>query len=620
MLIRSEAGLMRAITISKLLEKLILLSLLLWSMPAWAEIIVSDTLPLYGEAKYHNQFSHFDYANPEAIKGGRIVMPAYGTFDNFNPFIFKGIPASEAAALTLDSLGVVPSDDVSTVYPLIAKQFELPSDLSFVGFILDERAKFQDGTPITADDVIFSYQALIEKGSPLYKVYYADVEKVEKITPHHVRFYFKKGTLNKELPLILSQIYIYSSKYWADKDFAKPILAQPLSSGPYRIEKFEPNKFIVLKRDKNYWASALPSRKGFYNFDEIRLDYYQDTTITLQALFSGNIDVREEYISKIWVTGYQNDLIKKEKIIKEEMAHNKAATLQNFAFNTRRPQFEDKKVREAIGLAFNFDWANEKLFYNQYKRLYSYFTNTGMEATNKPQGKELEILNQYKKQLPESVFEEVKASPKFENYMAGRQNLRRAVKLLKEAGFDFVDGKMTNLKTGEALEFEVLSNTANGSTFTRVMLPFIKNLEKIGIKASFRNLEVNIFKNRLDNFDFDVAIISFPVSQMPGNEQKEMWGSQSADVKGSMNMIGIKNPIIDELLKKVVQANDKEEYVASIKALDRVLLDGYYMIPQWYSPYQRVAYWDKFAHPKTNLNVGFQPHTWWMKNKGDTSK
>lgn len=605
---------MRATITSKLAAHLLLVGLFLWSSPLAAKIVVADKLPLYGEAKYHSDFSHFDYANPKAIKGGRIVMPSYGTFDNFNPFIFKGIPASEAAVLTLDSLGVVPVDDISTVYPLIAKKFELPDDHSFVGFILDERAKFQDGTPITADDVIFSYNALIEKGAPLYKVYYADVERVEKLNPHHIRFHFKKGTLNKELPLILSQIYVYSNKYWADKDFSKPILAQPLSSGPYRIEKFEPNKFIVLKRDKDYWAKNLPSRKGFYNFDEVRLDYYQDTTITLQALFSGNIDLREEYISKIWVTGYNNEIIKKGKVIKEEMAHNKAATLQNFAFNIRRSQFEDKKVRQAIGLAFNFDWANEKLFYNQYKRLYSYFTNTGMEALGKPQGKELEILNKYKEQLPTSVFDTVQDQPKFENYMDTRNNLRQAVKLLKEAGYDFVDGKMTHLKTGKPLEFEVLSNTANGSTFTRVMLPFIKNLEKIGIKARFRNLEVNIFKNRLDNFDFDMAIISFPISQMPGNEQKEMWGSQSADVKGSMNMIGIKNPVIDELSTKIVQAYTKEDYTASVQALDRVLLDGYYMIPQWYSPYQRVAYWDKFDHPTTDLKVGFQPHTWWIKS------
>lgn len=582
-----------------------------------AKIAISNSLPLYGEAKYSDGFSHFDYASPKAAKGGRVVMPAYGSYDSFNPFIFKGYPAAEAVGLTFDSLGVVPVDDYSTVYPLIAKQFEWPDDHSFIGFILDKNARFSNGTPVTADDVIFSYQALIEKGSPLYKVYYADVERVEKLNQHHVRFYFKKGTSNKELPLILSQIMIYSAKDWQNKDFAKPSLTPPLTSGPYKISKFEPGKYVVLKRNPNYWAKDLPSRKGFFNFDEVRFDYYQDTTVTLQALFAGNIDMREEYISKIWVTGYDNDIVKSGKVIKENLAHNQTAILQNFSFNLRRPQFQDKKVRQAIGLAFNFEWANDKLFYNQYERLDSYYTNSEMAAKGKPQGKELEILKKFKTQLAPEVFGEVPKQPQVKSYQDTRQNLRQAVKLLQEAGYDFVDGRMTNLATGKPLEFEILSNTANGNTFTRVMLPFMKNLEKIGIKAKFRNLEVNIFKNRLDNFDFDMAIISFPMSQMPGNEQKEMWGSQSADVKGSFNLIGIKNPVVDSLLNQVVQAHDKETYIATLKALDRVLRHEFYMIPQWYAPYKRVAYRNKFAHPQTNLKVGFQPYTWWLKDSTD---
>ena len=613
MLILSEGGLTKATTISKILYILSgLAGLLFFSGNVLAAPKISNSLALYGQPKYGTDFKHFDYADPKAVKGGRVVMPAYGSYDSFNPFIFKGYPAAEAVALTFDSLGVVPVDDYSTVYPLIAKQFEQPDDHSFVGFILDEKARFSDGSPVTADDVIFSYQALIEKGSPLYKVYYADVDHVEKINSHHVRFHFKKGTSNKELPLILSQIMIYSAKDWQGKDFSKPSLTPPLTSGPYKISKFEPGKYVVLKRNPDYWAQNLPSRKGFFNFDEVRLDYYQDTTVTLQALFAGNIDMREEYISKIWVTGYDNDMVKKGKVIKENLAHNQTAILQNFAFNIRRPQFQDKRVRQAIGLAFNFEWANEKLFYNQYERLDSYYTNSEMAAAGKPQGKELQILNQYKDKLAPEVFGDVPVQPKFDTYEDSRKNLRAAVSLLKEAGYDFVDGKMTNLQTGQPLEFEILSNTANGNTFTRVMLPFLKNLEKIGIKGSFRNLEVNIFKNRLDNFDFDMAIISFPMSQMPGNEQKEMWGSQSADVKGSYNLIGIKNPVVDSLLNQIVQAHDKETYVASLKALDRVLRHEYYMVPQWYAPYKRVAYRNKFSHPQTDLKVGFQPFTWWL--------
>lgn len=619
--IRSEAGLTKATTINRLsgFFACCLLACLFCSN-AEAKSVVSDTLPLYGQPKYDKNFKHFNYASPDAVKGGRIVMPAYGTFDNFNPFIFKGIASAETAALTLDTLGIVPADDYSTVYPLIAKQFELPDDNSFVGFILNEKAKFRDGSPILADDVIFSFNSLIEKGSPLYKVYYADVDRVEKINDRHIRFYFKKDSSNKELPLILSQIAIFSAEDWSGKDFAKPSLIPPLGSGPYRIEKFEPGKFVVLKRNRDYWAKDLPSRKGFFNFDEVRFDYYQDTTVTLQALFAGNIDMREEYIAKIWVTGYDNDVVKSGKVKKENLPHNQTAILQNFAFNIRRPKFQDKRVRQAIGLAFNFEWANEKLFYNQYQRLNSYYTNSEMAASGKPQGKELALLKELEPLLPPEVFGEVPTPPEFKLYEDGRKNLRRAASLLKEAGYDFVDGKMTHLETGQPLEFEVLSNTANGNTFTRVMLPFLKNLEKIGIKATFRNLEVNIFKNRLDNFDFDMAIVSFPMSQMPGNEQKEMWGSRSADIKGSFNLIGIKNPAADALLDKIVKAQDKESYIAALRALDRVLRHEYYMIPQWYSAHKRVAYRNRFAHPQTKEKVGFQPFSWWLKDSQGKQK
>ncbi len=590
------------------IASLVLLSFVFCSVSAAGE---TESIALYGNPKYTGAWQHFDYADPDAVKGGRIVLPAYGTFDNFNPFIFKGIAATQVAALTMDSLAVVPDDDITTAYPLIAKKFDLTDD--YIEFFIDERARFADGSEVTADDVIFSYQSLIEKGSPLYKIYYADVEKAEKTGDLSVRFYFKKGSNNKELPLILSRMLIYSEKDWQGKDFAKPYLKAPLGSGPYVLTDFQTNKYLVFKRNPDYWAKDLPSRKGFFNFDEIRYDYYQDTTVTLQALFSGNIDVREEYIAKIWATGYDNDKVKSGEIVKEEIPHSETARLQNFAFNIRRPQFADRRVREAVGYAFNFEWAKKNLFYNQYERLTSYFTNSGMEATGLPRGRELEILEQFRGQLPESVFTVPPANPVYGDYLSARENLRHAVALLKDAGYDFVDGKMTHLATGRPLKFEILSNSANGSSFTRVMLPFLQNLKKIGIDASFRNLEVNVFKNRLDNFDFDIAIITFPISRLPGNEQKEFWGSASADAKGSFNLVGIKNPVVDKLLDGLVSAQTKEDYEAHIRALDRVLLNEHYIIMQWYAPRKQVAYHNKFAHPQTDLKVGFQPYTWWIK-------
>lgn len=596
---------MRIITISSFLW------LILWSSVVKGAIY--DSIALYGETKYEKDFKSFDYVNPSAPQGGKIVLPAYGSFDNFNPYIFKGVAASFVSGLSLETLGTSPVDDPFTVYPLLAEKFDLPEDKSYVGFILNSEARFSDNTPVTADDVVFSFNAIMEKGSPIYKMYYADVDRVEKIDEREVRFYFKEGSNNRELPMILSQFGIFSQKDWQGREFDKPTLQVPLGSGPYVVKDFQVNKYVELQKNPDYWGKNLPSRRGFYNFDTIRYDYYQDTTVTLQALFSGNIDAREEYIAKIWMTGYDNDLVKSGKVKKENIEHNDPATLQNFAYNIRRDKFKDRRVRKAIDLAFNFEWANEKLFYNQYKRLYSYFTNTGMEATGLPEGKEKEILQKYADKLSSDIFTKPYELTINENIYDSRQNLKKSVALLKEAGYDFIDGKMTNLKTGEPLEIEILSNSANGSTFTKVMLPFIANLRKIGIKAVFRNLEVNIFKNRLDNFDFDMAIVSYRVSQLPGNEQRDYWGSASADIQGSNNIIGIKNEVVDELIQGLVTAQEKEDYVAYVKALDRVLLSENYMIFQWYSPLSRVAYWDKFGQPESDIKTGFQPFTWWIK-------
>ena len=462
-------------------------------------------IALYGQAKYDDDFANFSYVNADAKKGGRLVMPEYGGFDNFNPFIFKGSASGTVADLIWDSLGVTPTDDIGVVYPLIAKAFEW--DETHIDFILDERAQFADASKVTADDVIFSFDVLINKGAPIYRAYYGDVEKAEKISENRVRFYFREGAKNKELPLILAQLKIFPKKDWISREFDKPSLQIPLGGGPYKIKNFQAGKYIVLERDKNYWAKYLPSRKGFFNFDEIRIDYYQDTTVTLQALFAGNIDVREEYIAKIWATAYDNDLVKSGKVIKKAFEHKNPAVLQHFAINLRKDKFKNKNIRRALDLAFNFDFANEKLFYRAYNRLYSYFTNTGFEATGLPTGLEKEILEQYRDKLDESVFTTPFSLPDNASPEKLRANLKEAVNLFKKAGYEIRDGKMRNIETGEPFEFEILSNSANGTTFTRVMLPYIHNLEKIGVKATFRNLEVNVFKNRMDHFDFDVAII-----------------------------------------------------------------------------------------------------------------
>ena len=301
---------------------------------------ITDSIALYGASKYAPDFQHFEYVNPSAPQGGKIVLPAYGTFDNFNPYIFKGVAASFVAGLSFETLGFSPTDDPFTVYPLLAEKFEMPEDNSYIGFFINPNARFSDGTKVSADDVVFSFNAITQKGSPIYKVYYSDVDRVEKISDLHVRFYFKENVQNKELPMILAQFSIFSEKYWQDKEFDKPAPQVPLGSGPYIVTDFQINKYVELQKNPNYWGKNLPVRQGFFNFDTIRYDYYQDTTVTLQALFSGNIDAREEYIAKIWVTGYDNDLVKSGKIKKENIEHNNPATLQNFAFNLRKSKFQ----------------------------------------------------------------------------------------------------------------------------------------------------------------------------------------------------------------------------------------------------------------------------------------
>lgn len=578
------------------------------------EITIRNYITVNNAPKYPDGFAHFSYVNPNAPKKGRIVLPAYGTFDNFNPYIFKGTASTEVVALTLDSLGFSPADDTETAYPLLAEKFEFPSDKSFIGFFINPAARFHDGSPVTADDVVFSFNALINKGSPVYKFYYADVDRVEKISPLHVRFYFKPNTKNRELPLILSSLKIFSAKDFANKEFDKPNLIPPLGNGPYQVADFEAGRYIIFKRNPNYWGKDLPVRKGYFNFSEIKYDYYQDTTISLQALFSGNIDVRYEYIAKSWATGHNNNLIYEGKIKKQAVKHNRPATIQFFAFNTRKEKFNNPLVRQAIDYAFNFPWADKNLFYNQYKRLRSYFANTRFAATDLPEGQELNILQNMADKLPPEIFTTPVEQTFRNDTLSDRENLKKAVQLLNKAGYDFINEKMCNLKTGEPLKFEIIINSANGNSFTRVLLPFIENLRKIGITATTRVLEINTYKNKLDEFDFDIIVGGFGGLYMPGSEQKNLWGSSAADIKGSNNIIGVKNPAVDELVQKLIETEDNELYTAYVKALDRVLLFNHYVIFNWYSDVDRIAYWDKFAFPDNNTGIGVDINTWWMKD------
>ncbi len=593
----------------------ILIMVMITSLPQTtfaSEILITKSISVFGEPKYKEGFTHFDYVNPLAPKRGKIKHPVYGTFDSLNPFIIKGI-ASPQIMLIYDTLLTQSADDHYSAYGLVASKIHQPSNKSWIAFEINPKAKFHDGKKITASDIKFTFEILRSKGSPFYRIYYSDVKQVTTINDSFIRFDFKQNSNNKELPLIIGQMPILPKHYWKNKDFTKTTLEIPLGSGPYRLSKIQAGKQLTFQRVKNYWAKDLNVNIGTYNFDTLQFDYYKDTTISLQALSSGDLDLREEYISKLWATSYDFPAIKNGDIIKAEIPHQRIPQMQAFFFNIRKDKFQDRNVRKAISLTFNFEWANKHLFYNQYKRTTSFFDNSELSAQGLPNTEEIKLLAPYKDILPKDIFSPLPNIPYNKNFMDVRTHLRQAVKLLKQSGYDFIDGKMTNLQTKQTLEFEIITNAANGNTFDRVLMPFINNLAKIGIKANLKKLDVNIYKNRYDKFDFDMIIGSFPQSHLPGNEQKEYWGSEAATRFGSRNIIGIQHPAIDSIIEKIISSNTKDNLVIATKCLDRILLKEYYAIPHWHLPYSRIAYKNIFGIPKITPPNGYQLMTWWIK-------
>lgn len=567
-------------------------------------------IAMYGTPAYKAGFDHFSYVNPDAPKGGtlRLAVVANG-FDTFNPFVIRGVAAAGVNNYVYDTLLESSSDEPFSAYGLIAKSLEVPDDRSYVIFNLRPEARFQDGVPITADDVAFTFKLLTTEGHPLYRNYYADVSKVTVINKHRIRFDFGK-TNNRELPLILGQLPVLPKHYWKDHDFNNSGLDKPIGSGPYKVDQFEAGRSVTYARVKDYWAKDLPVRKGRYNFDHIRYDYYTDDTVALESFKAGNYDFRLESSAKNWATAYDGDQFKNGKAKTEALKHERPVGMQGFVFNTRRPQFKDRLVRQAIGYAFDFDWANRNLFYNQYKRTHSYFENSELASSGLPKGKELEVLNQFRDQLPDDIFTRPNTVPTTTGDHSLRDNLRTAVGLLKTAGYGFKDGKMTNLKTGEPLSFEILLAQKN---FERIVLPFKSNLERIGIDVSVRLVDTNQFIQRVRNFDFDMITQVIPQSDSPGNEQREYWMSSTADVKGSRNYMGVRDPVVDKLVNLLIQSPDRDALVGRVRALDRVLLYGHYVVPQWYLNVDRIAYWNKLVRPDVVPSKGVDLADWWAK-------
>jgi len=578
-----------------------------WGAATESGRTVSTGLSMYGELKYGPGFTHFDYVNPAAPKGGNVKLAAIGTFDSLNPFILKGVPAAGISD-TFETLMESSSDEAFSEYGLIAERVEVPADRSWVAFTLRPEARFHDGSPITADDVIWSFDTLKSKGHPFYRSYYSRVLRAEKVGPRQVRFSFGPGD-NRELPLIVGQLPVLSKAYWSTHDFDKTTLDPPLGSGPYRVVAVEPGRSIVYQRVKNYWGAKLPVRTGRDNFDTIRYDYYRDTTVALEAFKAGQYDFREENIAKNWATGYSTPAVAAGLIRKEEIPNEVPTGMQAFVYNTRRPVFHDRRLREALGYAFDFEWTNKYLFYGAYTRTKSYFSNSELAAHGPPTPAELRILDPFRGQEPEAVFTTAYEPPKTDGSGEIRDNLIQAFRLLKAAGWTVKDMRLVNARTGAPMQFEIL---LADPAFERVTLPFVRNLARLGIQARLRTVDTAQYQNRIDNFDFDMTVASWPESLSPGNEQIDNWTSARAAVPGSRNLAGIRDPVVDGLVDLVIAAPDRQSLIDRTRALDRVLLWGQYVIPQWHITSFRVAYWDKFSRPAIAPKYALGFDTWWV--------
>lgn len=602
-----------AFTLTTILSSLALLAV---SPPSLASDITSRTtevhegIAMHGSPKYSPGFTHFDYVNPDAPKGGtlRRAVVANG-FDSFNPFVIRGVAATGIGSYLYDTLLESSADEPFSAYGVIAESIETPDDRSYVIYNLNKEARFQDGEPITADDVKFSFETLVTKGHPMFRNYYADVAEVTVESPHRVRFNFKETT-NRELPLILGQLPILPAHYWKDREFGDNGLTAPVGSGPYRIGDFEAGRSITYERVDDYWAKDLPTRKGRFNFDKIRFDYYTDDTVALEAFKAGNFDFRVESSAKNWATAYTGPQFENGSIATEAIQHHRPAGMQAFAFNTRREVFKDPRVREALAYAFDFEWANKNLFFNQYTRTDSYFANSELASSGLPEGRELEILDTFRGKVSDDVFTEVYAPPTTDGQKGLRENLRKALELLRAAGYAIRDGKMVNEASGEPLTFEFLLYQ---KTFERVVLPFKNNLARLGIDMSVRLVDTNQYVQRMRKFDYDMAVQGIAQSDSPGNEQREFWYSSNADVSGSRNYMAVEDPVVDELVDMLIQAPDRQELVYRTRALDRVLLHGHYVIPNWYLDKDRVAYWNTLARPENTPKNGVDPDNWWIK-------
>ncbi len=579
---------------------------------ALAESTTSHGLSIFGDLKYGPDFRHFDYVNPDAPKGGTARLGHAGSFDNLNPLIVKGTDlrgiGGSAMLLPVESLMTSAEDEPDSMYGLIAETVELAEDRSWAVFSLRPQARWHDGSPITADDVVFSFETLVAEGEPGFRLSYRDVERVEALARDQVRFTFAPGA-TRDLPNLVAGMPILSKAYYTANVFDETTLEPPLGSGPYRFGRVDQGRVLVYERVKDYWGRELPVNRGRYNFDTIRFDFYRDRTIEFEAFKAGEYDFREEFTSKTWATGYDAPSVREGLIRRETLPDESPSGTQAFFLNTRLAKFADRQVRQALGYAFDFEWTNENLFFGLYDRTASMFENSDLRARGPITDAERALLEPFRAELPEAVFGEAYAPPATDGSGNIRQGLMRARELLDQAGWTVDDGRLVD-PAGAQMTIEFMIDTP---LFERIIAPYVANLKRLGIDARIRIVDSAQFMSRAQTYDYDVMISRFTMRRTPGVEQRNFWGSDAVDNPGGNNLAGVRHPAVDSLIERLGTAQSRAELKTIVGALDRVLTWNHYTVPQWYKASHFVAYWDKFGRPETKarFSLGFLD-TWWV--------
>lgn len=576
-----------------------------------ATLQAAHGISIDGKVKYPAGFRKFDYTSDQARRGGQLVLHGLGSFDKMNPFTLKGTPPDDLEMLVFETLAVPSLDEPFAEYGLVARDIELAPDRLSVTFTIDERARFANGQPVTPEDIAFSLATMKGPAAhPFYQAYFNDISGSEILDKQRIRFNFRQK--NRELHLIAAQLPVFSKDYYTAHPFETQSMEPPLGSGPYVISEINPGKTVTYKRNPAYWANDHPVRRNMFNFETITYKYFKDQVVSVEAFKAREFDFMPINIAKQWARDLTGPKFTSGDIVKATLAHSNNQGMQGFVFNIRTPLFQDRMVRKALALAFDFEWANKTLFFDQYTRSSSYFSNSILAATNIPAGLELQYLLPHKKQLPPEVFTTPPEPPSTLPPSTLRDNLKEAQQLLKDSGWQMQDGVLHD-RNGQPFEFEILLVSPS---FERVMAPYVKNLKKLGVKASYRTIDPALFTRRLQDFDFDMVVNVFGQSQSPGNEQRNYWHSSAAKMNGSRNLIGLADPVVDDLTEKIIYATTQEELTAACRALDRVLWYGYYVVPNWYLAHHRVTHWNRFAKPD-RLPTYYSPlqalMTWWVK-------